>query len=76
VTNTEKQFKGGMMYFYSEVLVHGHLPYSFWACGEEEHHGRRVWCSRTAHLMLTRKWKERQEGASARYSPKNTTPAI
>jgi hypothetical protein len=35
------------------------LAPSFWACGEAEHHGGNTWQSKTAHLMVTRKQKER-----------------
>jgi hypothetical protein len=36
------------------------LLHCFWVYNDTKHHGRRVWCRKSAHLMVTRKHKVRK----------------
>jgi hypothetical protein len=55
VQNTrEKQLKGRKIYFGSWFYNHGlwlAKHHCFWVCGKAEHQSRRVWWTRTTHLL-------------------------
>jgi hypothetical protein len=46
----------------SEVSAHGCLVPFPWACDKIDHHGRKLWCSKTAHPVVERKQRAGEEG--------------
>jgi hypothetical protein len=49
----------------SDVSVHGYLALP--GSGEAEHHGREHVVEQAAHLLVSRRQKERQEGAGLQH---------
>jgi hypothetical protein len=61
-TPESNQLKGERadLFSVSEVSVHGHMVLLLH--GETEYHGRSMWWSKVAHIMVTGKQREKERG--------------